>query len=325
MSHSLRIDPVSSPSKNHQFTNRPGVSIIIPAFNEQNGINGVLTQLHHTMMNFGETYEIIVVDDGSVDETAAQVDPKKNRLLRHSTNRGYGAALKTGIRHAAYNIIAMTDADGTYPNDCIPDLLQILRQGECDMVVAARTGEQVFIPWLRRPAKWAITRLAEFVAGQSIPDLNSGLRLYRRTTVFQFLDLLPNGFSFTTTITLAMLSNGYLVRYEPINYHPRIGRSKIRPIADTLNFIGLILRIALYFAPLKIFLPLGILLLMVGIFWGLYTKFAFGQLADVSTMMIIMSAFQISALGLLAELINKRLPAPLKTLEQLPFHKEDYD
>ena len=289
-----------------------GLSIIVPAFNEQESIAAVLAEIHHIIEKRECLYEVIVVDDGSTDKTVAQVDQLQNRLLRHPKNQGYGASLKSGILHAHHPIIVITDADGTYPHDNIPQLLDTFQNGDYDMVVGARIGKQVAIPFIRRPAKWSITRLAEFVTNQPIPDLNSGLRVFYRDTALQFAHLLPNGFSFTTTITLALLSNGYLIKYLPINYHPRIGRSKIRPIQDTLNFIGLILRIALYFAPLKIFMPLSAGLLLLGILWGLLTKFVLGQLADVSTMIVIMSAFQIAALGLLAELINKRIPNSLK-------------
>jgi hypothetical protein len=120
--------------------------------------------------------------------------------------------------------------------------------------------------------------------------------------------MLPDGFSFTTTITLAMLSNGYLLEYVPINYHARIGRSKIRPVKDTLNFIELVLRIALYFSPLKIFLPLSASLIVLSLIWGLFTTFVLGKLADVSTLVIAMTGIQVGVIGLLAELINRRLP-----------------
>jgi glycosyltransferase involved in cell wall biosynthesis len=288
------------------MTAERGITIIIPAYNEQNSISSVLAGIHNAMGDSLSLYEVIVVDDGSTDNTTAYVDQRQNRLLRHSSNRGYGAALKTGIRHAHYELIAITDADGTYPNHRIPCLLDVLTSNECDMVVGARTGEQVTIPPARRPAKWAITRLAEFVVGQPIPDLNSGLRVFQRDTIQKFLDLLPSGFSFTATITLAMLSNGYQVKYLPINYYPRVSRSKIRPLRDTLTFIGLILRIALYFAPLKIFIPFAGFLLLLGLLWGAFSKLVLGELADVSTMIVVMSAFQIGALGLLAELINRR-------------------
>lgn len=261
----------------------------------------------------GLTYEVVVVNDGSRDDTAGvtgrvAAEHERLTLLQHRHNRGYGAALKTGIRHARYDLICITDADGTYPNERIPELVAQLAGQEYDMVVGARTGENVAIPLVRRPAKWAIGRLANYVAGEKIPDLNSGLRVFRREIALRMFGLLPNAFSFTTTITLAMLTNNYLVNYVPIDYFARVGQSKIRPVQDTLNFVQLVWRIALYFAPLKLFLPLSGLLLLLAVGWALFTLLVLGQLADVSTLVIVMTAFQVAVIGMLAELINKRLP-----------------
>jgi glycosyltransferase involved in cell wall biosynthesis len=285
-----------------------GVTVIVPAFNEETGIGPVLERLQQVMAVSGLTYEVIVVDDGSTDTTAVQAEAAGVSVLRHAGNRGYGAALKTGIRHAQYDLICITDADGTYPNERIPDLVARLAQDGCDMVVGARTGEKVSIPLVRRPAKWALGQLAKLVVGKPIPDLNSGLRVFRRQAALRFFNLLPDGFSFTTTITLAMLSNGYMVGYVPINYHPRVGRSKIRPIQDTPDFTQLILRVALYFVPLKIFLPISGILFLLAVAWGLFSWLVMGKLADVSTLVIVMTAVQIAVVGLLAELINHRLP-----------------
>lgn len=287
-----------------------GLTIIVPAYNEEQAVGAVLDQLCSVMERSGQHHEIIVVDDGSRDNTVAVAEAHDDvSVLRHPSNRGYGAALKTGIRHARYDLICITDADGTYPSECIPDLVTQLVRGDHDMVVGARVGEEVTIPLIRRPAKWALGQLGNLVAGERIPDINSGLRVFRRRAVRQFFRLLPDGFSFTATITLAMLSNGYRVDYVPINYHARVGRSKIRPIQDTLNFVQLILRIALYFVPLKIFLPLSGFLLLSGLVWGVFTKVVLGKLADVSTMVIVMAAVQVAVVGLLAELINHRLPS----------------
>ena len=290
------------------YAESQGISIVVPAFNEESGIGSVLMQLGRVLDDIGLAHEIIVVDDGSTDATAAQAEAAGVRVLRHAANRGYGAALKTGIRHARYDLICITDADGTYPTERIPELVGRLAANGWDMVVGARTGENVAIPLVRRPAKWALARLAELVAGESIPDLNSGLRVFRRDMALRFFNLLPDGFSFTTTLTLAMLSNGYLLEYVPIDYHLRVGRSKIRPVRDTLNFVNLVLRIALYFAPLKLFLPLSGLLLLLAVSVALFTKFVQGQLADVTTVVIAMTAAQVAVIGLLAELINRRLP-----------------
>lgn len=287
---------------------KEGVTVIVPAFNEEKGIGRVLDELRETMGASGLEHEILVVDDGSTDGTAEIARRQGVRLLSHKSNMGYGGALKTGILHARYPLVVITDADGTYPNERIPELVQLVTRGEADMAVGARTGENVAISWGRRPAKWVISRLAELAAGQRIPDLNSGLRVFRRETALRFLSLLPSGFSFTTTITLAMLTNGYTVEYLRIDYHERKGRSKIRPIRDTLNFTLLILRIALYFAPLKIFLPISGLLLLLSLGVGLYTALVVGKLADITTVLLAIGAVQIGAIGLLAELIDKRFP-----------------
>jgi glycosyltransferase involved in cell wall biosynthesis len=285
------------------------ISVIIPAYNEEQAIGGVLARLRQVMDESGIGYEVIVVDDGSADATARiarQCDGVT--VLQHRLNHGYGAALKTGMRHARHDLICITDADGTYPNECIPELARLLLAEEYDMIVGARVGKNVTIPRLRRPAKWAIGRLANYVAGEPIVDLNSGLRVFRRDAALRFTGILPDAFSFTTTITLAMLTNHYLVDYVPINYYKRVGKSKIRPVQDTLNFIQLVWRIALYFAPLKVFLPLSAFLFLVAIAWALFTLFVLGQLADVTTLVIVMTAFQVAVIGMLAELINKRLP-----------------
>lgn len=285
------------------------LSILIPAYNEEIGIESVLQQLTQILTHLGWVYELLVIDDGSQDNTAALAESHPGvTVLRHRTNRGYGAALKTGLRHAQHELICITDADGTYPNERLPDLINCLIQTRSDMVVGARTGQRVAIPLLRRPAKWVIGRLANFVAGESIPDINSGLRVFRREAALQMFNMFPDGFSFTTTITLAMLTNGYMVDYLPINYHARVGQSKIRPVRDTLNFVQLILRMALYFAPLKIFLPLSGLIGLSAIVWGIFSALVLGRLADVSTLVVTMAAVQVAVVGLLAELINHRLP-----------------
>lgn len=286
-----------------------GVTIIIPAYNEQDGIGTVLHQLDKTMADNNWEWEILVVDDGSEDATAEVAKQfERVTVLQHKGNRGYGAALKTGILHAKSDLICLTDADGSYPVEVIPDLVAGLITDGSDMVVGARVGKQVAIPLVRRPAKWIIGRLASFISGEVIQDLNSGLRVFRRSAAIRLFSMLPDGFSFTTTITLAMLTNGYLVDYLPISYFERIGRSKIRPIHDTLNFLLLVLRIALYFSPLKVFLPISCFLLLLAVSWALFSKLVLDQLADVSTLVIAMTAIQVGMIGMLAELINRRLP-----------------
>jgi glycosyltransferase involved in cell wall biosynthesis len=286
--------------------NNLGLSIIVPAYNEAASIGPVLSSLQETMSGAGFEYEILVVDDGSEDDTAAVAEAAGIRLLRHPENRGYGAALKTGIRHAIHDQIAITDADGTYPNERLPDLALLAVEGKYDMVVGARTGESVHIPLGRRPAKWVLNRLANYLARTTIPDLNSGMRVFRRTVAEEFKGYLPSSFSFTTTLTLALLTNDYTVYYVPIAYHKRIGRSKINPIKDTLNILGLIVRTVMYFAPLRVLMPVSgsLLLLALAVLVGsaLFTP----KIMDVTVIVITMTALQIAVVALVADLIEKR-------------------
>lgn len=291
-----------------------GLSIVIPAYNEVNGIADTLNEVHTELDKIDNlTYEVIVVDDGSTDGTieAAQIGDK-TRVIPHEVNRGYGAALKTGIRHATYPLVCIIDADGTYPPAHIAELLEVYQDRVADMVVGARTGQTVQTPLIRRPAKWAIRQLASYVAGQPIPDINSGLRLFQRDIAIKFFNILPDAFSFTTTITLTMLMNGYLVRYVPIDYYHRVGQSKIKPIRDTLNFTQLVLKIGLYFQPLKVFVPLSIILMLLALAVGVFTVIIVNQLADVSALVLAMTSVQVLMLGLIAELINYRIPHEYK-------------
>src|SRR5918992_3727287 len=238
------------------------VTIVVPAYNEEHGIRPVVEQLRDAMLDFPYEYEILVVDDGSRDKTGEAARSTGVRVVQHRQNRGYGEALKTGIRNAQYERIAIIDADGSYPPQEIPRLAALLDDAE--MVVGARTGPNAAIPWVRRPAKKALTMLASYLTGVTIPDLNSGLRLFRRALAIEFFDLLPSKFSFTTTITLAALNSGYLVEYVEVDYYARTGKSKIRPIQDTFNFRMLILWMPLIFRPLKVFLPIAATLFVLG-------------------------------------------------------------
>lgn len=281
------------------------VSVVIPAYNEEMGISKVLSDLKTILDNTHLQYEIIVVDDGSSDKTAEIVQKQDFiRLIQHPVNRGYGAALKTGIRAANGDLILITDADGTYPNEYIPKLLEY--SGEYDMVVGARTGKKVHIPLYRRPAKLFLTKLANYLVGTKIPDLNSGMRLFRREDSMKYFHILPSGFSFTTTITLSYLSDDFMVKYVPIDYHERHGSSKIKPFRDGINFILLIVKAITYFNPMKIFLPISFVLLLVAAFLFWYTALVVGKLADVSVIVLIVAAVQVGLFGLLADLIVKR-------------------
>ena len=281
------------------------VSIIIPAYNEREGIVRVIESLRLLKERYGTRWEIIVVDDGSTDGTPEMVKEFEDVILiQHPLNRGYGAAIKTGIRHAKYNTLVISDADGTYPINDIPKLTMQLPKS--DMVVGARHINSSNIPLSRRPAKWMLNKLANYLTGIKIPDLNSGLRVMKKDIILKYLHLLPDGFSFTTTITLAMLTNNYDVEFVPIEYKIRSGKSKIRPIRDTMNFIQLILRTVLYFDPLKIFLPISVLFFISSIAVLVLSYLFTPKVMDITTVILFISGVQILAIGMIADLIDKR-------------------
>jgi glycosyltransferase involved in cell wall biosynthesis len=288
-----------------------GISVIMPAYNEAEGVAGTLETVQSLLADLGPLLlgaEIIVVDDGSVDGTVAAVEPFLGRgiqLVRHVENRGYGAALKTGIRQARYDWILIIDADGSYHEQYIPDLLRY--RNDYEMIVGARIGADVNVPLLRRPPKWFLRKLASYLCGRKIPDLNSGLRLIRKDAVERFVNILPDGFSFTTTITLAMLSSGYNVKYVPIDYRKRAGKSKIRPVADTLNFLMLIFRTIMYFNPLRVFLPTAVVFFLLSFTVGVASAVLFNRLMDVTTVLLFVTGMQFLGLGLMADSLNRRL------------------
>ncbi|MDY7016586.1 MAG: glycosyltransferase family 2 protein, partial [Cyanobacteriota bacterium] len=193
----------------------PPFSLILPVYNEESGILPTLDRIQENLKNSGCEYEIVAVNDGSSDRSSELLHSRNDiRVIEHRVNRGYGAALKTGIRHAKYPIIAITDADGTYPNERLPQLVAIAQNA--DMVVGARIGENVQYSTIRKIPKWFLIRFAEWITNTRIPDLNSGMRVFNKSVVERFIGILPDTFSFTTTITVAMLTNNYVVHYEPI-------------------------------------------------------------------------------------------------------------
>ena len=284
------------------------ISIIIPVYNEEIAVFPTLEELHNIFKDTAINYEILVVNDGSNDNTNLILKSASAKytftLIEHQVNRGYGAAIKTGIKNSNSDYIAITDADGTYPNKELPRMLELMDGN--DMVVGARPFKN--LPSKTKPAKWIINKLANYVTNCQIPDINSGLRIFKREVFLSFLGIIPNGFSLTTTITLGMLSGGYNVKFVPIDYFKREGQSKIKPIQDTLRFITLIIKLSLYFAPLKIFLPISGFLLLTAIIWAPISWFFFGKIADMSTLLLILFSIQIAVISLIAELINHRIP-----------------
>ena len=283
------------------------VSVLLPAFNEENAIESVLGEIVEALTEEPISYEIVVVDDASTDQTAERAEQFAAdcwqcpvRIVRCPENRGAGAARKVGIRQSRGEIVAMLDADGSYPAAAIPSLLRWFPA--YDQVNGARTSEQGTLPWLRTPTKWFIRQLASYLTGHKIPDLNTGLKAFKREAMLPWLWVVPDGFSCVTTMTLAFLTNGYAVKYVPTEYRPRIGRSKFHPIKDTLAYLSTVLRIVLYFRPLKVFLPLSGMLTLLGVVKTVFDWRITGSMQE-SDIVVFVAGFMTCMFGLLAEVI----------------------
>ena len=276
------------------------LAVIIPAFNEEGGIRSTVEKVQAVLSSMTCRTELVVVDDGSSDGTAREAGAAGASVIAHPHNKGYGAALKTGILGTRATYILIIDADCTYPPEAIPRLWA--KMDRYDMAVGSRPLSSTGITWARKPAKWFLNRLAGYLVGQHIPDLNSGQRIMRRAVLLHFLPLLPMGFSFTSTITMAMLANGYPVVYEPIEYAVRTGHSKIRP-QDFGNFILLVVRAIVLFNPLKVFLPAGAILFALGV--AKLIQDIYRMNLSETAVMAFLSAIVVWSVGLLADMIAR--------------------
>ena len=284
------------------------LSVIVPAFNEEMSIRKTLQELEQTLKNslIGD-FELLVVNDGSSDRTDQEIAESGIvcRLINHKFNRGYGASLKTGLRHAKYEIIAITDADGTYPNYKIVEMYEYYQKNQLDMLIGSRTGEYVVYPFIKRIPKFFIVALANYITNSKIQDINSGLRIFDKDIALKFFNLYPDGFSFTITITMSMLCKGYTVEYVPIDYFHRQGKSKISPIKDTLGFFSLLSKIAVFFNPLKFFLPFVGVLTLISIAFLIRDVFINVNLSQSAVLFPILTVL-IFFMGLIADMISKK-------------------
>lgn len=283
------------------------VTILLPSYNEEEAMRPVIEEIRAAMVGQPHDHEILVVDDKSQDRTAEIAEELGARVVRRPVNGGSGASRKTGTEHARGEIIVMLDADGTYTAADIPRMLEYFPQ--YDQVNGARTTEEGTMKLLRVPAKWLIRQLACYLTRTHIPDLNTGLKAYKRSVMLRYLWVVPDGFSCVTSMTLAFLSNGHAVKYIDTAYKKRIGVSKFHPIKDTQRYASTVVRMVMYFKPLRVFGPLAFLLFVLGVFKTITDLGVVGQGLQESTLIIFMTAVMVLTTGLLADLIvaQKRL------------------
>jgi len=316
----VRVETESGPRGDR--SSDPGgaldVSVILPVFNEVGHLGDEVARIRSGLDAAGMTYEIIAIDDGSTDGSGDALDAIEGiEVIRFAQNRGSGTARRFGTLAARGDAVVWTDVDMTYPNDQIADLVRALDGS--DQVVGARTSEQGTVKALRVPAKAALRWLASYLTGVKIPDLNSGFRAFRREVALQFVDQLPPGFSCVTTMTMTFLANGYSVRYIPIEYRKRAGRSKFHWWTDTRRYLLQVVRMVLSYQPLRVFMPLAFVLLALAV-----GKLVFDwvdrdfRLAS-NTLLLFFMSLQAMAVGILADLIVRvtKPPMPVTPAEAL--------
>jgi glycosyltransferase involved in cell wall biosynthesis len=285
------------------------VNLVLPCYNEQEHVMAEIERITVAMEASGFTYELLVIDDKSTDNTLAVLQealPRfpNMRLMPFRRNGGSGTARRIGTREAFGRIVVWTDADMTYPNERIPEFVRYLEENPgVDQVVGARTTEEGTYKFLRVPAKWVIRKTAEYLASTRIPDLNSGLRAFRRDVSLPYLRLLPPGFSCVTTITMSFLSNQHAVDYLPIDYAKRAGTSKFHFVKDAYRYILQVLRMVMYFNPIKVLMPLALWLIFFGIVKGIYDVIRYDFRVTTSTLLFFVSGLIIGSMALLADLI----------------------
>ncbi|MCW2947782.1 MAG: glycosyl transferase family 2 [Actinoallomurus sp.] len=285
------------------------MTIVLPCYNEQDHVVDEVERICKSMDASGHTYELLAVDDCSTDETLARLEEAapqypNMQVVPFHRNGGSGTVRRIGSQQANGDIVVWTDADMTYPNERIPELVDLL-DGDptVDQVVGARTTEEGTHKLLRVPAKWFIRKTAERLAGQKIPDLNSGLRAFRKDVAEPYLKLLPPGFSCVTTITLAFLSNQHDIRYVPIDYFKRAGSSKFHFVHDAYRYILQVLRMVMYFNPLKVLMPPALWLIGLGIVKGVFDMVVHPLRFANNTVMVFVTGLIIASMALLADLI----------------------
>ncbi len=292
------------------------VTVVLPCFNEAAHVRQELDKITAAMDASDYSYELLVIDDKSTDNTldvlkeALPYYPNM-RLMPFFRNGGSGTARRIGSREGRGEIIVWTDADLTYQNDRIPDLVDFLHANpDYDQVVGARTSEQGTFKFLRVPAKWMIRKFAEYLSASKIPDLNSGLRAFRKGVALPYLRLLPPGFSCVTTITLAFLANQHPIGFIETEYYKRAGRSKFHFVSDAYRYILQVLRMVMYFNPLKVLMPLALWIFGLGVVKTIVDMVRYTLRVTTSSVLLLITGLLIGSVALLADLIVRSRDDP---------------
>ena len=289
------------------------VSIVLPVHNEAGHLQAEIDRIAESMDASSYTWELIIVDDGSSDgSTEIAVADPRTRVIRAERNKGAGTARRIGTEAARGAVVVWSDADMSYPNHEIPQLVDAL--GDADHVVGARTSEEGTLKLLRVPAKWAIRRLAQYLTQTKIPDLNTGFRAFRRDVALQYTHQLPPGFSCVTTITMAFLMNGYRVEFVPITYETRAGESKFHWWKDTRRYALQVIRMMLSYDPLRVMLPIASLLGLVFVGKLGYDLVDKDFRPAANTLLLGFAVLQTLVVGLLADLVVRVNKAPRSVL-----------
>ena len=302
-------EPVAAPLPGEPGHGKPFVTVVLPCFNEAAHVLKEIDRITVAMNASEFTYELLCIDDASTDNTLEVLRDAADRyanirVMPFRRNGGSGTARRIGTQQAHGEIVVWTDADMTYENERIPELVRILRDDDSyDQVVGARTTEEGTHKWARVPAKWLIRKIAEKLTNQTIPDLNSGLRAFRREVSLPHLRLLPPGFSCVTTITLAFLSNQHDIKYVPTSYAKRAGVSKFHFVRDAYRYILQVLRMVMYFDPLKVLMPPALWLIVIGLLKGIVDMVRHPFYFPASTVLLIVSGIMIGSLALLSDLV----------------------
>ena len=277
------------------------LTVIIPVFNEEASVIETLNNIHSVLSNQNIEYEVIAVDDGSTDRTKELLKDRDDIILiSRDINRGYGFSIKEGVQKSTGDLILIIDADGSYPVHEISTLIN--ESSSYDMVIGERSGENVSIGPFNRFGKLLLRLLTYSLTSDWIKDINSGLRIFKKELFLKYWSIIPDGFSLTTTLTVASLIEKHEIKFIPIDYYERIGKSKIRPLQDFFNFVILVFRIVSFFKPLRFYLPISIFFLIAAILRAIRDILLFNSIETAAVLLFII-AIQTLFFGLLADLI----------------------